>query len=260
MIKNKSIVFIILIVIACGIMWALDYVSSLPPSEDAETSGLVKEPKVVRDFELFCDTLSSSNWEPSAFQERVDRLNVYKAKDIVNASEFINLEEYMYSAYASSLNNSYATWKNGCDAASLRDLHSEMKRISPINSASKNKLKATLLEINGFYALLGTPQKVDYMQRSEYSEAQFNQLLAQVKSLPNYFNRCSNVNTVKRESEISLNAFKNFAINYNDAVNVYKINPKDYYAKKDMVKLCKTAKESNYTFYITQLNQLNVCQ
>ena len=112
----------------------------------------------------------------------------------------------------------------------------------------------------GFYALLGTPQKADYMQRSEYKEAQFNQLLAQVKSLPNHFNRCSNVNTIKREAEIALNAYKVFAINYNDAVNVYKINPKDYYAKKDMVKLCKIAKESNYNFYITQLNQLNVCQ
>lgn len=260
MIKNKLILFVILIIVAVGVMFTLDYVSSLPPAEDPEIGGLVKEPKVVRDFKLFCDTLSSSNWEPNAFQERVDRLNVYKAKDIVNASEFINLEEYMYSAYASSLNNSYATWKNGCDAASLRDLHAEMKRISPINSASKNKLKASLLEINGFYALLTTPQKVDYLKRSEYSEAQFNQLLAQVKSLPNHFNRCSNVNTIKREADIALNAFKVFAINYNDAVNVYKINPKDYYAKKDMAKLCKTAKSSNYNFYINQSNQLNVCQ
>jgi hypothetical protein len=260
MIKNKLILFIILIVVAAGVMLALDYVSSLPPGEDPYVGGLVKEPKVVRDFKLFCDTLSASNWEPSAFQERVDRLNVYKAKDIVNASEFINLEEYMYSAYASSLSNTYATWKNGCDAASLRDLHAEMKRISPINSASKNKLKAPLQEINGFYALLGTPQKVDHMQRSEYKEAQFNQLLAQVKSLPNHFNRCSNVNTIKREAEIALNAFKNFAEQYSDAVKAYNFDQRDYSNKNDLRKVCKIAKTSNYNFYITQLTQLNVCQ
>ena len=257
--KNKSIVFIILIVIACSIMWAMDYFSSLPPSEDTELGGLVKEPKVVRDFKLFCDTLSVSNWEPSAFQERVDRLNVYKAKSIVNASEFINLEEYMYSAYASSLINSYATWKNGCDVASLRDLHSEMKRISPINTASQIKLKTSLQEINGFYNLLNMPNKVENILNSEFNEARFNQLLAQVNALPNHFNRCSNVNTVKREAEIALNTYNNFAINYNDGVKAYKINQNDYYTKNDLRRLCRIANSSKYTFYITQLTQLNVC-
>jgi hypothetical protein len=98
------------------------------------------------------------------------------------------------------------------------------------------------------------------MQRSEYKEAQFNQLLAQVKSLPNHFNRCSNVNTIKREAEIALNAFKNFAEQYSDAVKAYNFDQRDYSNKNDLRKVCKIAKTSNYNFYITQLTQLNVCQ
>jgi hypothetical protein len=257
--KNKIIIFSILLIIAVGFVWFQDYLSSQPPSEEESETGVVIEPKVVRDFKAFCDTLSSSKWEPQAFQERVDRLNVYQSKDIVNATEFVNLQEYMYSAYASSLNNSYSAWKNTCDVSQIKALQSEMKRIKGITQTGKNKLEAPLNEINGFFALLAMSNKVDHMIRLEYNEAQFNLLINQVQALPNYFSRCTNVNKVKRESENALLTFKKFAIDYNDDLNSFRSNPRNSYTRSDLRKLCKQAKLNNYNHYSNLLNDLNVC-
>lgn len=256
---NKSILFILLIVLVGGIMWSVDYFSSVPPSDEIELGGIVQEPKVVRDFKAFCDTLSESKWNQAAFQERIDRLNVFRAQNIVNASEFLNLEEYMYSAYATSLNNSYTEWKQSCDAAKLKPMHTEMKRISGLNSGSANKLKVSQREINGYYALLGMPTKVQRFKSLAYSENQFNQLKKEIAALPNHFSRCSNVNSVKHESESDLNTFSRFVMNYNDAMNAYQINPRDAYTLRDLRKLCSEARDKNYSYYINQFNEKNVC-
>jgi hypothetical protein len=256
---NKTILFIILIVLAGGVMWTVDYFTSLPPSEEIELGGIVQEPKVVRDFKSFCDTLSGSKWNQAEFQERVDRLNVYRAQNIVNASEFLNLEEYMYSAYASSLINSYTDWKQTCDAPQLNAMQTEMKRISGFNASCSSKLQASLKEINGFYALLGMPAKVQRFTRAAYSENQLNQLKKEIDALPNHFSRCSNVNSVKKDAEIELNMFSSFVINFNDAMSAYQMNPKDSYTLRDLKKLCNKAKENNYSHYINELNTRNVC-
>src|SRR6056300_1629781 len=257
--KKKTLLFLILLIAAVGAMWTLDYLSSAPPAKGVEMGGVVHEPKVVTDFKAFCDTLEKSKWEPEAFQERVDRLNVYKTKDIVNASEFLNLEEYMYSAYASSMINSFEEWKSACVVADLKELNNEMKRVSAINSVSRNKLNDPLNKINDFYALLSMPQKVDKMLKSEYDAFKFNQLLSRVKSLSNYFSSCSNVNTVKRDSDNALSQFKKFVTDFNDARNAYRLDPSDKYTLNDLRKLCKLAKSNNYTYYKDQLNELIGC-
>lgn len=256
---NKSIVFIILIVVAGGIMWSVDYFSSIPPSEEIELGGVVQEPKVVRDFKSFCDTLSGSKWNQLAFQERIDRLNVYSDHKIINSTEFLNLEEYMYSAYASSLINSYTEWKHSCDVTKLKGIHTEMKRVSVFNSGCSNKLKASLQEINGFYTLLGIPNKVQNFINSEYSKNQFNILKNEIIALPNHFNRCSKVNLVKQNAENELNIFSAFVINFNDAINAYQINPKDSYTLRDLKRLCVQAEERKYSYYVSQFNDKNVC-
>jgi hypothetical protein len=256
---NKSLLFILLIVLAGGILWTVDYFSSVPPSDEIELGGIVQEPKVVRDFKSFCDTLSESKWDQDAFQERIDRLNVYRAKNIVNASEFLNLEEYMYSAYASSLINSYTEWKQSCDAAKLKPMHTEMKRLSGLNSGCANKLKASQQEINGFYALLGMPNKINQLTRTSYSENQFNKLKKEIAGLPNDFRSCSNVNGVKQKAESDLNSFQKFVVNYNDAMNAYQMNAKDAYTLRDLKKLCSQAKEKNYSYYVSQFNEKRVC-
>jgi hypothetical protein len=256
---NKSILFILLIVVAGGIMWTVDYFSSVPPSDEIELGGIVQEPKVVRDFKAFCDTLSVSKWDQAAFQERIDRLNVYRAQNIVNASEFLNLQEYMYSAYATSLINSFTEWKQSCEATKLKPMQNEMKRIAGLNSGSANKLKASQQEINGFYALLGMPTKLQRFKSLAYSENQFNQLKKEIAVLPNDFSRCNNVNRVKKEAESDLNSFQKFAVNYNDAMNAYQMNPRDSYTLRDLRKLCSEARDKNYSYYVNQFNEKNVC-
>ena len=257
--KKKTLLFVILLVAAGGIMWALDYLSSVPPSEKKEIGGVVLEPKVVTDFKLFCDTLEKSNWEPEAFQERVDRLNVYKTQDIVNASQFLNLEEYMYSAYASSMINSFEEWKVACVVADLKELNNEMKRVRAINQVSRNKLNESLNRINDFYALLHMPQKVEIMLKSEFDESKFNELLSRVTSLSNHFSSCSNVNTVKRDAENALSQFKKFVTDFKDALNAYQLDSMDSFTKNDLRNLCIRAKSNNYTYYRNQLNELNDC-
>jgi hypothetical protein len=257
--KKKTLLFLILLIAAIGAMWTLDYLSSAPPTEGVEMGGVSHEPKVVTDFKLFCDSLEKSNWEPEAFQERVDRLNVYKTKDIVNASEFLNLEEYMYSAYASSMINSFEEWKSTCVVADLKELNKEMKRVSTINSVSRSKLNDPLNKINDFYALLSMPKKVDKMLKSEYDASKFDQLLSRVKSLSNHFSSCSNVNTVKKDAENALNLFKSFAIDFIDARNAYQLDSSDGFTHNDLRKLCNLAKSNNYTYYKNQLNGLNGC-
>mgnify|MGYP001084381298 CR=1 FL=1 len=257
--KKKTLLFLILLVAAGGIMWTLDYLSSVPPSEKKEMGGVVQEPKVVTDFKLFCDTLEKSNWDPEAFQERVDRLNVYKTRDIVNASQFLNLEEYMYSAYASSMINSFEEWKVSCVVAELKELNNEMKRVSAINQVSRNKLNESLNRANDFYALLYMPQKVKKMLKSEYDDSKFDQLLIRVKSLSNHFSSCSNVNTVKRDAENALSQFKKFVTDFKDGRNAYQHDSVDYYTLIDLRRLCDKAKSNNYTYYRNQLNELNGC-
>ena len=256
---NKTILFIILLVLAGGVMWTVDYFTSLPPSEEIELGGIVQQPKVVRDFKSFCDTLSESKWNQAAFQERVDRLNVYRAQNIVNASEFLNLEEYMYSAYTSSLINSYTDWKQTCDAPQLNAMHTEMKRISGFNASCSSKLQASLKEINGFYALLGMPKKVQRFISTQYNETQYTQLKKEIDALPNQFSRCSSVNGIKRDAENEVNTFSKFAINFNDAMNIYERNPRDSYTLRDLKKLCRQAQERSYSYYSNQLNEKNVC-
>ena len=107
---KKPVIFAILLVFVVALLWGLDYLSSQPSGKD-KGPVLVIEPKVVKDFKSFCDTLRDGKWNPTAFQERVDRLNVYREQKIVNASEFLNLEQYMYSAYANSIINSFEEWK-----------------------------------------------------------------------------------------------------------------------------------------------------
>jgi hypothetical protein len=257
---NKSILFIILLVVAGGIMVVVDYSSSrTPPKKDETGGGIVQEPEVMRDFRGFCDSLSESRWDKAAFQERIDRLNVYRAQDILNVSAFLNLEQYMYSAYAASLINSYTEWKQSCDAAKLRPLLAEMKRISGVNSECSSKLSSSQREIDGFYLLQGMPTKVELFTSGAFSEIQFNQLKQQVSALPRDFSGCSNVNRVKQGAENELNTFSMFVVNFNDATSAYLVNPTDDYTLRDLKKLCGEAKANNYSYYVSQLNEKNVC-
>lgn len=256
---KKPIIFSVLIILAGGLMWGIDYLSSVPPLDKTALGGIVQEPKVVRDFKAFCDTMRDSKWEPEAFQERIDRLNVYKQQKIVNASEFLNLEEYMYSAYANSIENTYTDWKLSCNVPALKDIHAELKRISTFNSACNSKLQAPLKEVASFYALLNMPNKVEKIIRGEFNAASYNKIVSEVQSLPNHFNSCSNVNSAKRDADNALNKFKNFTVDYSDALNAYQINPNDFYTLNDLRKLCKKAKQEGYANYITKLKDSNVC-
>jgi len=256
---NKTILFIALIIFAGGAMWSVDYFSAIPPVEDVESSGVVQEPKVVRDFKSFCDTLSKSMWNNASFQERVDRLNVYRSQKIVNSIEFLNLEEYMYSAYANSLINSYTDWKNSCNVSKLNVMHAEMRRISVFNTACSSKLQASIKEINSFNLLLGMPNKLKKIISVQYNETQYNELKKEIDALPSHFSRCNNVNRIKQNTKNELNDFHYFIINYNDAMSVFQMNQKDVYTLKDLKKLCSKAKENNYIYYKDQLNEKNVC-
>jgi hypothetical protein len=255
---KKPLLFMILIASAGILMWAVDYASSAPPTEEMALGGLVKEPKVVREFKAFCDTLREDKWEPAAFQERVDRLNVYRQQDIISASEFMNLEEYMYSAYASSINNTYEAWKQNCDAANIGSLHAEIKRLCNVNSACKNKLQQTAKEITDYYVLIGIPAKVSRLISGEYNEASCKRLMSQVQAVPNHFSRCSNVSSIKSEANLALQNFQTFAVNYTDAMRIYERNPRDFYTQRDLTKLNEKARNASYHFYINQLRRINV--
>lgn len=256
---KKPIIFSVLIILAGGLMWGIDYLSSVPPIDKTALGGIVQEPRVVHDFKAFCDTMRDSKWEPEAFQERIDRLNVYKQQKIVNASEFLNLEEYMYSAYANSIENTYEDWKLSCDVPSLKDIDAEMNRISTFNTACNSKLQAPLKEVAAFYALLNMPQKVERIIKGEFNASSYTKLVSEVQSLPNHFNRCSNVNSAKRDADNALNTFKKFTVDYSDALNAYQINPNDFYTLNDLRKLCRKATLEGYNYYITKFRERDVC-
>lgn len=255
---NKSLLFILLIVLAGGIMWTADYFSSVPPSDKIDLGGIVQEPKVVRDFKAFCDTLSKSKWDQAEFQERIDRLNVYRTQNIVNATEFLNLEEYMYSSYATSLISSYKEWKQSCDEIKLNPMYIELKRISSFNSGCANKLKAYKKEINSFYALLVMPNKINQFTRGSYSENRFNQLKKEIAALPNDFSSCRNVNHIKQDSENKLNTFSRFVVNFNDAMKAYQVDSTDSYTLRDLKRLLEKANKEKYSYYVPQFKDKNV--
>ena len=256
---KKPVIFAILLVFAVALLWGLDYCSSQPTGNKDNGGPLVKDPKVVKDFKSFCDTLRDGKWNPTAFQERVDRLNVYREQKIVTASEFLNLEQYMYSAYANSIINSFEEWKQSCEDASLEKLNKEIKRVSNLNTTCNTKLEATSKEIAGYYILKSTPAKVTSFVSGKFDEGAYNRLKQQINNLPSGFSNCSGVNRIKSRSISSINDFKDFTINCNDALRAFEKNPRDGYTRRDIKRLCQKANESSYRYYQSILNETNAC-
>jgi hypothetical protein len=255
---KKPVIFAILLVFAVALLWGLDYLSSQSSGNKDNGAVLVNEPKVVKDFKSFCDTLRDGKWNPTAFQERVDRLNVYREQKIVTASEFMNLETYMYSAYANSIINSFEEWKQSCEDASLVKLNKEIKRVSNLNTTCNTKLEATSKEIAGYYILKSTPVKVTSFVSGEFDEGAYNRLKQQINNLPSGFSNCSGVNQIKSQSLKKIQDFKTFVGQFNDALSAFK-RKNDYYTRSEIQSLCKTVQLNNFNYYKPFLNSTNVC-
>lgn len=259
---KKAVVFFVFIIATAGIIWGLDYYSTSQnnSSDFGKAGGIINEPKVVRDFKVFCDSLRLNLWEPEAFRERMDRLSVFKNQDLINATEYIYLEEYMYAAYSASIINSFEQWKQACKLKDLSPILKEIKRISRINQGSKDRLRQTSTEIAGFYELVGTPQKVKNLISSKYDEVSFNQLLMEVENLPSYFKNCSSVNRNKYNANSDLQNFKAFASEFKDLFNAYLVNPSDVYTIRDLTRLCTRAQSGGYFYYSEELSRIKLCK
>lgn len=256
----KKLIPILVVLLSAGVLlWFLDYQSSKPTYKQNKYSNNALQSKVVIDFKAFCDSMRNENWNPMAFKERQDRLNVYKSKQLVSTTEYISLEEYMYSAYSNSLNNEFLDWKNNCDESNLQSLYNEILRISKINKVCNSKLQETTKLIEQYYVLIGIPNRVKKIIQREYNENNYQGLYNHVGSLPNSIGKCSNVSSVKSEAIKALDNYKSFIKNFNETMKNIN-NGSVYTYEDDLSSLCYQARLGLYNYYINRLEILDVCR
>lgn len=253
--KKIVILLSILLLSAGGVylldadIWGSKLKSSQPP--------LREEPPVITDFKIYCDSLESQHWNAQAFQNRVDRLNVFYNQRLLEPAEYEGLSLYMYSAYVKSLKSSYDRWSSSCNEDTLRILLPELKRIAAINTTNGAQLEPVIREINQYYRWKQIPGAANALIKRQYDSETWDQLTREINTLPSSFNGCTNIRPIKRDVLAILNEFKKFGEEFYDVLGAFEADPDHYYSQQELRQLGRRADRNGYTFYTDLLKNDN---
>jgi len=253
--KKIAIVLCVLLLAAGGVylldanIWgSKTKTTQTPPRE---------EPPVITDFKIYCDSLESQHWNAQAFQNRVDRLNVFYNQRLLEPTEYEGLNLYMYSAYVKSLKSSYNRWSSSCNEDTLRVLLPELKRIAAINTTNGAQLEPVIREINQYYRWKQIPGAANALIKRQYDSGTWDHLTREINALPSSFNSCTNIRPIKREVMAILNEFKDFGEEFNDVRRAYEADRGNYYSQRDLNNLIDRAAQNGYSFYTDILENDN---
>jgi len=253
--KKIVILLSILLLSAGGVylldadIWGSKLKSSQPP--------LREEPPVITDFKIYCDSLESQHWNAQAFQNRVDRLNVFYNQRLLEPAEYEGLSLYMYSAYVKSLKSSYNRWSSSCNEDTLRILLPELKRIAAINTTNSAQLEPVLREINQYYRWKQIPGASNALIKRQYEVGSWEQLTREINALPNSFNGCASIRPIKRDALAILNEFKNFGEDFYDVLDAYEADTNNYDSQRDLKQFYQRAVQNGYSYYTNLVENYN---
>ena len=255
---KKPVIFLILLAVAALGLFLMDYISSAKEGS-YKGGGMVEEPKVVKDFKSFCDSMSDKPWNSEEYYKRKNTLKVYTDQQVVDAAQGYQLEEYMNYRYARSISNTFDAWKRGCDDRSLPALEKEARVVVRWKGCS-SILQKTLNEMGLYHRMRSLKARYRNLLSGEYQEGVFNALQQEVSGMPGPFS-CSVISAERSEMMSGLSDFKSFAIGFQNAWILYNYDASEYQNLEAMRGYCPENYNGIYRYphYLGKIASLNLC-
>ena len=256
---NKFLRLTILISAAAGVILLLDWLSgpgSNPPIDEIPPNATEKA------FEAECKQLGAKSWDKTSFEAIKDELHTYGQQGVITNEEASKFEGYLYTNYANSMNTSFEQWLNTDCGNDIKDLYKEMQAVA---GAGEYKLILNnSLEIAAkYYSAISLPARVKQHIASEFTESIHESIIMDINNLcqAEGLKNCSKIQTIKNEQLAIMSAYKNFVKNYLDAYRTANIDPKNIEYTNGLKQFCPANNEeiNKYNFYLTQINNFNVC-
>jgi len=246
---KKILIVLVILLLAIGAVWLLDYMGQQSPS--GHTGTISNNPTVIK-LSGSCEDLELNTWNKPEFEKIRSQINMYHTQGLISQVDKISLETRLYSAYAGSLNLAFEDWKSNCARSSVREIYNEIKEISNYNSTCQGKLRQSYAEIKGYYQILNATEKAKDLITKEFDANTYNSLENDLNSLPSHYRRCSNIVNNIKEAQTSLKTYKDFVENYSDHYNAHRLFP-DNFSEYKLKKDYKTASNSGFKYYENRL-------
>lgn len=246
---KKILIVLVILLLAIGAVWLLDYMGQQSPS--GHTGTISNNPTVIK-LSGSCEDLELNTWNKPEFEKIRSQINMYHTQGLISQVDKISLETRLYSAYAGSLNLAFEDWKSNCARSSVREIYNEIKEISNYNSTCQGKLRQSYTEIKGYYQILNATEKVKLLIIKEFDTNTYNAAAKDIAALPSYYRRCSSITGKINEAESQLTSFKLFVEYNSDHYNAHTISPDSRTVSK-LEQDYQKASNFGYTFYKNKL-------
>ena len=256
---NKFLKLTILIVVAAGVIFSLDWLSG--PGEIIPPGG-VSPNTTEKKFEAKCKQLGSKPWDKNSFEAIKDELHTYGQQGVITNEEAARFEGYLYTNYSNSLNTSFSKWlTNNCDDE-VNNLYKELQTVAGVGEY-KLILSNSIEIAEKYFAVTSLPARVTQHISSEFMESLHESIVMDINNLcqTEGLSKCNKIQIIKSEQLAIMEAFKSFSKAYIDAYNTAKINLNDAYYTNDLKQFCPENNEeiNKYNFYLNQIKNIDIC-
>jgi hypothetical protein len=263
---KKAFIILAILILAVGSVFVLDadiFGNKSSTSDMLRTSQ--EEATIITDFKIYCDSLEYQHWNAQAFQNRVDRLNVFYNHRLLEPTEYQALNFYLYSAYIKSLEASYESWSSNCNEDTLSALKPELRRIAAISASNNVELEPVIRAINKYELWKRIPASANALIKLQYEPESWIQLMHQVDAIkPDQshpelykFLGCTKISSIQGNTRTILNEFKAFHEGFTDAFRAFEAYP-SYSNTSSLDEFKKLAGRKGYSYYINFFDERSI--